>query len=66
MGLVVCAWCGRILGRKAGVEGTSHGICPACKEKMESQLEALSLRAAEAQGVRPKAQGGNHAGTGIG
>ncbi len=30
--LVVCAWCGRSVGRKAGhgVDGISHTICPDC------------------------------------
>ena len=30
--LVVCAWCSRPVGRKAGhgVEGVSHTICPDC------------------------------------
>jgi len=38
---VVCAWCGRELGRVrvAGPGMTSHGICPACERAMLKELE---------------------------
>jgi hypothetical protein len=29
----ICAWCKKNLGDLPGVEGDSHEICPACKEK---------------------------------
>ena len=31
-GLVICAWCRKVIGAKKGIEGVSHGICPECKE----------------------------------
>lgn len=33
--LVVCAWCGRVLGTKPslGQSGVSHGICLDCEKK---------------------------------
>jgi len=33
--MVVCAWCGKKLGRKNGVgqSGVSHGICLECQQK---------------------------------
>lgn len=30
----VCSWCGKVLGDNPNVQGTTHGICPSCKEKM--------------------------------
>lgn len=34
--LVVCAWCGEVMGYKPGegVAGASHGICPDCEENL--------------------------------
>jgi len=32
----VCAWCKKDLGEFDG-KGTSHGICPECKKKMEQE-----------------------------
>jgi len=33
---VVCAWCEKDMGKKdgKGIEGTSHGICQGCLEKL--------------------------------
>lgn len=41
LGAVVCAWCGAILGRKAGIQGrTSHGICQECLDGLGSENRA--------------------------
>jgi hypothetical protein len=38
---VMCAWCGRSLGRKSGMAGaTSHGICPDCRRKTLNEFRA--------------------------
>jgi hypothetical protein len=36
---VVCAWCGKDMGYKdgKGKSGTSHGICPACADKLTKE-----------------------------
>ena len=31
---IVCAWCGKAMGTKAGGDGVSHGICPECLKKI--------------------------------
>lgn len=33
MGRIICAWCGKYLGEKEGIDGDTHGICPDCYEK---------------------------------
>jgi len=37
MGIVVCAWCGEIMGL-VEVEGISHGMCPTCLEAMKKEI----------------------------
>jgi phage FluMu protein Com len=34
-----CAWCGKLLGFKAPLNNNkiSHGICPACADKIDSE-----------------------------
>ena len=38
---VVCAWCNKDLGEKdgGGNTGVSHGICPACRDRIEREHE---------------------------
>ena len=45
---VVCMYCKKYIGTKdgQGVTGVSHGICPACKSKLDKELDE------EAQGVK--------------
>ena len=33
----ICAWCGKDMGDKdgEGIEGTSHGLCQECFERLE-------------------------------
>jgi len=40
---VLCAWYGASLGEKPGGDGVSHGVCPACLEKLLAHLEASRL-----------------------
>jgi len=35
---VICAWCHKKLGEIDG-DGTSHGICRACAEVLEDEME---------------------------
>ncbi len=37
--IVICAWCGKEMGRKPGLgqTGVSHGICPECQQKWEGE-----------------------------
>lgn len=36
---VVCAWCPAVIVDVPGTpDGTSHGICPSCYEKMQAQM----------------------------
>ena len=38
----VCAWCGKVLGKKEGngQSGITHGICPECSTKTQAEYEA--------------------------
>ena len=38
---VVCAWCGRDLGKKdgEGVKGVSHGVCEKCLAEQETKAK---------------------------
>lgn len=38
---IVCAWCGRKLGEKPGLDRTTYGICPACEEEQNKLLEEM-------------------------
>ncbi len=40
---VICAWCGKDMGEKdgEGVEGVSHGICPACLTEVIDEASAM-------------------------
>ena len=52
---VSCSWCGRFLGRKAGLgeEGDSHGICNPCLEyNFGEVVPLLPARAGKIQ-VKP-------------
>jgi len=33
--LIVCAWCGRKLGTKAGGDDTTHTICEKCEKEID-------------------------------
>lgn len=36
---VVCAWCGLVMGYKAGPEhAITHGICKDCREEIDNRL----------------------------
>ncbi len=39
--LIVCAWCGKLMGvsepTRPGHTGTSHTICPGCAEQMRKE-----------------------------
>ena len=37
----VCAWCGKVMGKKEGYgqTGDTHGICPDCAEKESAKRE---------------------------
>ena len=37
-GMRVCAWCKKDLGQSDEFQGTSHGICQDCKDKMMADL----------------------------
>ncbi len=39
--LLACAWCDKLLGVKdgQGKHGISHGICPACAQKMKEGIK---------------------------
>ncbi|OGD67811.1 hypothetical protein A3F08_01450 [Candidatus Berkelbacteria bacterium RIFCSPHIGHO2_12_FULL_36_9] len=39
IGKRVCAWCGKDMGEKKGVEGTTHGMCAECKAKFDKKIE---------------------------
>lgn len=44
---VICAWCERVLGTKAGTSGTTHTICRDCERKhfpqeAEGTVQALT------------------------
>lgn len=38
-GDVVCAWCGKNMGKKKGIEGTTHGMCQECYDKEIKKME---------------------------
>lgn len=38
---IICAWCGRKLGEKEGLDRTTYGICPACEEEQNKLLEEM-------------------------
>ncbi len=38
-GKVVCAWCGKDLGTKKGINGTSHGMCKECYDEEMEKME---------------------------
>lgn len=35
---VICAWCTRQLSPGAATDKVSHGICPECLSRLESEL----------------------------
>jgi hypothetical protein len=39
VGRIVCAWCGKEMGRKLGIEGDTHGICDKCFQKQVFDLK---------------------------
>jgi len=45
---LICAWCGQVIGTTTS-DADSHGICPACAEKLlaeaERQRERLTIAA---------------------
>lgn len=34
----VCAWCKKDMGEAPGLSGDTHGVCPACKEKVKKDF----------------------------
>lgn len=38
MGRRLCAWCGTLMGLKMGLQGDTHGICPACRVVVSAPL----------------------------
>lgn len=46
-GRAVCAWCSLDLGERPGLEDghTTHGICPACRDRLERDLQTLEVAA---------------------
>lgn len=43
---VVCAWCGRDMGKKMGPTGAvSHGICASCADKERAKLDQQAILA---------------------
>ncbi len=43
--IVVCSWCGKVLGKKEGngQSGITHGICPECAIKTLVEQEAVPI-----------------------
>jgi hypothetical protein len=42
---VICAWCGKNMGQKPGPDGkVSHGMCPACRENAQKEMDAYFER----------------------
>jgi len=39
----VCSWCNKSMGENPNIEGTTHGICPQCRDKMKSQTVTESF-----------------------
>ena len=54
MGEVVCAWCGAYKGELDG-EGTSHGICDPCLERVLAEIEAMNDEECAAEIAKEKA-----------
>jgi len=36
---LVCSWCATVMDDGTPGQPTTHGICPACSEKLEQQIE---------------------------
>lgn len=39
-GLIICAWCQKVMGTKPGIAGASHSICPPCKDKHFPRIDS--------------------------
>lgn len=43
----ICAWCGKDMGKVESIddEGSTHGICETCRQKMENEIPCSICKA---------------------
>ena len=51
---IVCAWCRRDIGTKAGetLNSVSHGICPECAQKVQTEIKEFAQRKKQSEEIK--------------
>ena len=51
---VICAWCGKPMGKKEGetLHSITHGICPECAQKVQTEIKEFAQRKKQSEEIK--------------